>query len=242
MRSFDPDTIPGHIRAGERILNVPDLMETDAYRRGDRTRHALVHLANARSILAAALHKDADILGWIQVARSTTGPFTDRQVALLQNFSAQAVIAMENARLITEQHEALEQQTATAEVLGVINANPGNLTPVFDIMLEKAARLCDTPSGIFWILQGDTVHVAAQRGFSEALAAFFQTPFKPGPNTGIARLVAGADVVVLDDIAAGPGYRAGDPMHRAAVDLDDCHSLAAVPLLNRPGFVGGFLL
>ena len=145
--------------------------------------------------------------------------------------------------LTRELKEANERQTATAEVLQVINSSPGDLAPVFDAMLDKALGLCDAAFGILWTYDGQRLHAAALRGVPRAHAEFLmRAPYPVGSDNAHARLLRGEAVVHIADVADDQAYRAGDPIRRNLVEEGGGHTLLAVPLRKDKVFLGDFVI
>src|SRR5262245_48614485 len=185
--TYGPGTTPARLVAGENLIHTADLMATEAYERAEPNRRALVDLGGARTHLTAALRKGDVLLGDISIYRQDVRPFSTKQISLLQNFATQAVIAIENARLLTETREALAQQTATAEVLQIINSSQGDLVPVFDGILQRAIRLCEAAFGNLWLYDGESFDmVAAQGPFPPSyLEMLSQAGQHAGPHSAI---------------------------------------------------------
>jgi GAF domain-containing protein len=234
----DPGSVNARLVAGSNVEHLADVADSDDYRSGNPLPRALVDLGAGHSLLAVALRRERTYLGNIVIYRREVRPFTDKQVSLLQNFAAQAVIAMENARLITETREALEQQTATAEVLQVINSSPGDLTPVFDAMLEKAMALCEAAFGTLSTYDENTVDLVAKRNVPEQFVSYLENPFRPDPMTAIGRAIHQRRTVVIDDMSGGVAYRKRVPLVVAAVELGGVRTNVHVPLLKADGVLG----
>jgi class 3 adenylate cyclase len=229
-QGFSPSDFPylKPLLDGARLAHVPDLAEVG-------------NPYGARTGLFIPLRKDDTLLGLISTVRLEIRPFSDKEIALVENFAAQAVIAMENARLLTETREALEQQTATAEMLQVINASPGGLEPVFDAMLERATRLCDAASGTFITREGELARSVAFRNNSIPYAEFLthepvqlKTIF--GPN------FLDGPVVHISDLRASEAYRRRIPLAVAAVELGGIRTFLALPLIKDGTLIGGFVI
>jgi two-component system, NtrC family, sensor kinase len=173
-------------------VQIDDLREDQAYLGGDPLPVAAVERGGVRTLLAIPMFKDNEPVGVIAIYRREVRPFTDKQIELVQNFAAQAVIAIENTRLLNELRqrsddltESLEQQTATSQVLSVISSSPGELSPVFDTILENATRICEAKFGTLYRFDGKAFYFAAEVGTPLEYTKFQQQrgPFQPRPGS-----------------------------------------------------------
>jgi transcriptional regulator with GAF, ATPase, and Fis domain len=185
----DPDSGLGKAFTTKQAAQVADLAATQSYAERKPTIVPAVELGGVRTALGVPLLKDNELIGVFGIFRQEVRPFTDKQVELVQSFAAQAVIAIDNARLLNELRqrttdltESLEQQTATSKVLEAISSSPGDLKPVFEAILENAVRLCGAKFGNLYLREGDGLRAAAMHNAPPAYAEQRAGILHPSPN------------------------------------------------------------
>src|SRR5204862_531671 len=175
-----------------KFAQIYDMRESPAYLAGIPNVVGMVEIAGARTLMVVPMLKEDELIGAISIYRQEVKPFTDKQIALVENFTKQAVIAIENTRLLKELRqrtddltESLEQQTATSEVLQVISSTPGDLEPVFKSMLENATRICGANFGQMNLYEEGRFRRVAVHNVPAAYAAWLApTPYQPHPQSG----------------------------------------------------------
>ena len=193
-----------------------------------------VTLGGARSTVDVPMLKDNELIGVISIYRQEVRPFTDKQIALVSNFAAQAVIAIENTRLLNELRQSLEQQTATSEVLSVISSSPGKLEPVFQTMLANATRICEAKFGTLNLFDGEVFrNVALYNGPPAYLETKLHEVIRPYPQSGLGHVMRTKQIALIEDVTKSAGYSAGDPAVTAVADLGGARTFMIVPMIKE---------
>jgi GAF domain-containing protein len=238
-----PDTGLGRIVREKRMFHIPDLKADAAYAAREPLRVVTVEQAGARSFAGVPMLKDDKLVGAIVIYRQEVRPFTDRQIELLENFAAQAVIAIENTRLLNELRESLQQQTATADVLKVISSSPGDLEPVFKAILANATDICGAKFGTLYLRKDDAYYA---RAFHNAPPAFIDArkdkALHPGPETTVGRAARTKQVEQVLDATDREAYRKGDPFVLAGTDLGGYRTIMSVPMLKDDELIGAITI
>jgi two-component system, NtrC family, sensor kinase len=236
---FDPSTGIGRVVKTKQVAHVDDMSQDPAYLGRNPRAVMLVELGGARTVMFAPMLKDNEVIGVLTIYRQEVRPFTEKQIELVTNFAAQAVIAIENTRLLNELRESLQQQTATSQVLQVISSSPGELEPVFQTMLENAVRICEAKFGNMYLRDGEAFHIAAAHNTPPALIeARLRLPLRADSKMPISRVVRTRQVVHVADITAEEAYIERDPTAVAAVELAGVRTLLIVPMLKEQELIG----
>jgi GAF domain-containing protein len=221
------------------LVIVEDLKQDRSYRTGEPLARGAVDLAGMRTFIAVPMLKENDCVGAITIYRREVKPFAEKQIELVQNFAAQAVIAIENTRLLNELRESLAQQTATSEVLQVVSSSPGELEPVFNAMLEHAVRICDAGFGALWLYDGKAFRAGALYHVPPEFTEFWKRgPHPPSPESTLARVVRTKQTIQIADLKDEPGYAKGDLMVVTGVDVAGIRSFIVVPMLKEGELIG----
>jgi len=204
---------------------------------------ASARLGGARSLVGVPMVKENKLIGAIVIYRQEVRPFTDKQIELVANFAKQAVIAIENTRLLNELRESLEQQTATADVLSIISTFPGELESVFQSILGNATRICAAKFGTFWLAEGDGLRAVAVYNPPPGFANIRRgTLIRPNPKTAVGRVIITKEVVQIVDLVADAAYIERDPSRVALVEVAGARTLVVVPMLKDDALIGAIAI
>ena len=219
-------------------VHLPDMAATKPYAERHPRVVEAVELGGIRTVVAVPMLKENKLVGIVSIHRREVRPFTDKQIALVTNFAAQAVIAIESARLLNELRQSLEQQTATSQVLQVISSSPGDLQHVFATMLENATRICEATFGALYLSEGDGFRATAMHNAPPAYLEARAGVLHPPPSTSLWRAANTKQAVQIADVRSERGYVERDPFVVSAVALGGYRSVLSVPMLHEDELVG----
>ena len=240
-----PDGMLDAVMRTGRTVHLADLAQARSYSERDPRIVEAVEIGGIRSVVGVPLIKDDELIGLIGIYRQEVRPFAAKQIEVLTNFAAQAVIAIENARLLNELRQSLEQQTATSDVLRVISSSPGALEPVFKALLENATRLCGASYGNMWLCEGDAFRSVALHGvFPATYMERWGTGalFRPEPDVPLAQTAKTRRPFQIADIRESQLYRDGNPIALSVVNDAGMLAVLAVPMLKENDLVGAIAI
>ncbi len=228
-----PGTVVGRAAITRQVIRIDDLLSDPHYELKEESK-----AEGYRSMIGVPLMRDGEPVVVIGLGRRRIDPFGDREIELATTFAAQAMIAIENARLLNELRQSLEQQTATSEVLQAISRTPGDLAPVFATMLEKATRICEAEFAALYRLEGDGLRLTATYDVPPTFAEAEGTVFRPAPGGALDEVLNTGRTAHVSDLAATRSYIERHPRAVEAVEIAGIRTTLGVPMVKDSVLIG----